>query len=213
MARRAIELDRSDPDAVRVLGHMLSQSGQQGEAEAAMQRARELDPLDPMTHALSSQVAFQGRSYSAAIDHAHRAIHFGPNFWAGYMQLGQAYAQTGKTELALDALVTGARLSHDNSKPVSLRGYLLGKIGRVEEARGVLRSLESHAGEYVPPYAMALVHAGLDGREAVFEWLETAYRAHDVHLMYLPVDVKWDPYRTDPRFVALLEKCGFPSRR
>ena len=35
---------------------------------------------------------------------------------------------------------------------------------------------------------MALVHAGLGEREAVFEWLDKAYAARDVHLIYLPVD-------------------------
>ena len=56
---------------------------------------------------------------------------------------------------------------------------------------------------------MALVHAGLGDREAVFEWLDKAYDARDVHLIYLPVDAKWDPYRSDPRFAALLARCGF----
>jgi TolB-like protein/DNA-binding winged helix-turn-helix (wHTH) protein/Tfp pilus assembly protein PilF len=211
--RRAIELDRSDPDAFRVLGHVLSQLTRQDEAEAAMKLARELDPLDPLTDALSSHVAFQGRHYPAAIEYAKRAIYFGQDLWIGHMQLGQAYAQTGQADLALEVLDAASRLSHDNSKPVSLRGYLLGQMGRVDEARGVLRSLESSSREYVPPYAIALVHAGLEDREAVFDWLDRAYQAHDVHLIYLPVDAKWDPYRTDPRFVALLAKCGFPSRR
>jgi hypothetical protein len=56
---------------------------------------------------------------------------------------------------------------------------------------------------------MALVAAGLEDQELVFAWLEKAYLKRDVHLIYLPVDPKWDRYRADPRFVALLEKCGF----
>ena len=36
-----------------------------------------------------------------------------------------------------------------------------------------------------------------------------AYTVHDVHLIFLTVDPKWDPYRSDPRFTALLERCGF----
>ena len=32
------------------------------------------------------------------------------------------------------------------------------------------------------------------------EWLAKAYDARDVHLIYLPVDPKWDPYRADPDF-------------
>ena len=63
----------------------------------------------------------------------------------------------------------------------------------------------------MPPFAAALVYAGLGDRGAMFGALEQAYAVRDVHLMYLPVDMKWDPYRTDPRFVSLLARCGFRS--
>ena len=126
------------------------------------------------------------------------------------MQLGQAYEQTGETDLALEALTDAARFSGGNSKAISLRGYILAKTGRADEAREVLRTLEADSRErYVPPYAMALVHAGLGEREAVFAWLDKAYAERDVHLIYLPVDPKWDPYRADPRFTALLARCNF----
>ena len=58
--RQAIALDPGAVNAHRTLGHLLSQMGRAGEAQAAMTRARELDPLDLLSHALSSQVAFQG---------------------------------------------------------------------------------------------------------------------------------------------------------
>ena len=74
----------------------------------------------------------------------------------------------------------------------------------------MLRTLEAVLHErYVPPYALALVHAGLGERDAVFEWLNRAYSARDVHLIFLTVDPKWDTYRGDPRFEALHARCGF----
>jgi len=74
----------------------------------------------------------------------------------------------------------------------------------------VLRTLEAVSRErYVPRYATALVHAGLGEADASFEWLERALSAHDVHLVSLPVDPKWDPLRTDARFRAILERAGF----
>jgi TolB-like protein/DNA-binding winged helix-turn-helix (wHTH) protein/Flp pilus assembly protein TadD len=208
--RLAIRLDPSNAAAHRALGHALSQTGRHAEAESAMRRTRDLEPLEPVSHALSAQVAFQARRFAAAAEHARRAVLIDSEFWIGSMQLGQAYEQMGQTDLALAALTDAARFSGRNSKATSLRGYLLAKNGRVNEAREVLRRLESDSRDrYVPAGAMALVHAGLGEREAVIEWLAKAYDARDVHLIYLPVDPKWDPYRGEPRFQALLARCGF----
>ena len=119
----------------------------------------------------------------------------------------------GKIDLALESLRDAARFSGGNSKAPSLTGYLLAKAGRTAEATEVVRKLEADSLQrYVPPYAMALVYAGLGDRDAAFAWLDKAYGERDVHLMYLPVDVKWDPYRTDSRFVQLLTRCGFAQR-
>jgi hypothetical protein len=102
------------------------------------------------------------------------------------------------------------RFSGHNSKAMSLRGYVLAKAGRANEARDLLTTLGTVSGQrYLPPYALALVHAGLGEPEAVFDWLEQAHTARDVHLMFLPVDPKWDAYRADPRFEALLARCDF----
>jgi Flp pilus assembly protein TadD len=209
--RLAVDLDPSNASAHRVLGHALSQSGRQAEAEAAMRRARELDPLDAMNRGLSSVVAFQGRDFSAAIEHARRAISLDPGLWVGYVGLGQGYEFAGDHALALEALADAARLpGGGNSKVSSLKGYVLARMGRADAAREVLAALEALSRErYVPPYAAALVYAGLGEREAMFDALEKAYGVRDVHLIYLPVGAQWDPYRTDPRFVDLLDRCGF----
>lgn len=212
MFRRAVDLDPRNAWAHIMLGHLLSQMGRHNEALAETRRARELDPQNAITYALSSQVAFQARDYAAALDHASQAIALDPELWIGHMMRGQAYEQTGEAELALNALAIAERFSGGNSKPVALRGYILARTGRRNQARDVLTALEVRSRErYVPPYAMALVHAGLGDTDAVFEWLDRAFDVRDVHLIYLPPDPKWDAARSDPRFVALLTRCGFAS--
>ncbi len=210
--RRAIALDGSYSPVHSILGHLLSQTGRHREAESFMRRGRELDPLNPLAYALSSQVSFQARDYPAALQHANRAVALDQEFWIGHQMRGQALEASGDHDLALKALATAARLSGQNSKPISLTGYILGRTGRKAEARELLAALdEASRQRYVPPYAFALVHAGLGDADAVFEWLERAYSAHDVHMMFLTVDDKWDRYRSDPRFVDLLIRCGFTS--
>jgi tetratricopeptide (TPR) repeat protein len=120
-----------------------------------MRRARKLDPLNPLSYALSSQVAFQARDYAGALQHADRAIVVDREFWIGHQMRGQALEELGDHDLALKALATAARLSGQNSKPISLTGYILGRSGRTAEARDLLGALEMASRQRVRPAVCA----------------------------------------------------------
>jgi Flp pilus assembly protein TadD len=211
--RRAIDLDPSSAWSHSMLGHLLSQLGRHDEGRPFMERACALEPLSPLHYAMASQVAFQARDFAGARTLARRAIVIDPDFWVGHMMLGQACEQLGDVDVALDVLATATRLSDGNSKPVGLRGYILANQGQTAAARDVLAMLHDLARiRYVPPFALALVHAGLGEDAQVFQFLDRAYAVRDVHLMFLTVDTKWDRYRSAPEFVALLERCAFGGK-
>jgi TolB-like protein/DNA-binding winged helix-turn-helix (wHTH) protein len=208
--KRAVALDSRFSPAFVTLGHALSQLQRHDEAAALALRAREIEPLSPMTYAISSQIAFQARDYPGALKLGQRSVVLDPGFWIGHIMLAQAYGETGAMDRAFESLEAAARLSDQNSKTISLRGYFQARAGRVTEARQVLSALEAASRtRYVPPYAIALIHAGLGARDAAFEWLGRAYDVRDTHLIFLTVDPKWDPFRADPRFRDLLARCGF----
>jgi Flp pilus assembly protein TadD len=145
-----------------------------------------------------------------AVECARQATLLNPEFWVAYYQLAQACERLGQYDAALDALQTASLFSSGNSKVISLRGYVLAKAGRTDEAEELLHTLEAVSPEqYVPPYGLALLHAGLDERAAALECLERAYDAHDVHLVLLVIDPKWDAFREDARFLAVIERCAF----
>ncbi len=203
--RRALSLNPSHAAAWWMLGHVVSQAGRHEEGRLCTARARELDPFGPMTHAMSSQVAFQARDNRAALDHARRALAIDSGFWIGHMQAAQALEQLDDAPAALDSCDDAVRLSGANSKALSTKAHALVRGGRPQAARDVLLALDSAARErYVPPYAIALVHAALGDRDEVFAWLERALNARDVHLIFLSTDPKWDPYRSDARLVDVL---------
>ena len=156
-----------------------------------------------------------------AVEHARQALILDPEFWIASVQMAQAYEQLGKTAMAFDALRNAERFSDRNSKSLSLRGYLLATSGRANEAREVLGTLEAVSRERdMPPYALALVHAGLGERDAVFEWLDRAYVARDVHLIFLTVDPQVGPLsRRSPiqgssraLWLHRIRRCSNPSR-
>jgi tetratricopeptide (TPR) repeat protein len=211
--RKAIALDPSYGVAHRTLAILLSHMGQHDAALRSAQCARRLDPLDFVHQALSAQVALNARDYPAAFGFARRAVVLDPEFWVGHFQLAQASVQLGRSDVAFDALQKAGQFSGGNSKSIALRGYLLAKIGRAEEAREVLNTLEALSRErYVPPYAMALVSGALGQHNQALDWLDRAYDAHDVHLVLIGVDPKWDVFRSNDRFLALIRRCGFTAR-
>lgn len=209
--RRAITIDPNYSLVYRLLGIVLGHAGhRQQEAREAMERARAIDPLQAMHHALSAQVAFLGRDFRAALEFARQAAVVLTDFWIAHLQMAQAYEQLGEYAPALEALTRGG-VGGENSKVISLRGYVLARMGRTDEAREVLRTIEKLARErYMPACAIAMVHTGLGELDAAFTWLDRAVEEHDVHLASLPADAKWDRLRTDARFAGILRRCGLP---
>jgi TolB-like protein/tetratricopeptide (TPR) repeat protein len=208
--RRSIAVDPNYSVAHRMLAILLAHTRRYEEACPVSRRARELDPLNAAHHAISAQVAFAGHDYPVAVQFAQQAIAIDPEFWIGHFQLGQAYEQMGEIDLALDALNNAGRFSGGNSKAISLRGYIFAKMERTTEACDVLHTLQAVASNrYVPPYAMALVHAGLGRPDDAFASLQQAVDGRDVHLMVLPIDPKWDPFRSDNRFLSITRRCAF----
>ncbi|MEJ7608572.1 MAG: hypothetical protein WKF37_20455 [Bryobacteraceae bacterium] len=208
--RMAIALDPSDALAHRTLGIVLAYQQRAEEAAASAGRACELDPLNAAHYALSAQVSFFGREFGSAMTLAKQAISIDSTFWIGHLQLAQVAQQTADCETALEALNHAGTFSGNNSKVLALRGYLLATMGRADEARQVLTTMEAVASHrYLPPYAPALVFLGLNDFEQTFFHLERALEAHDVHLNFLLVDPKWDPLRADRRFQSVILRCGF----
>jgi TolB-like protein/Flp pilus assembly protein TadD len=210
---KAIALDPVNALAHRDLAVVLSRTGRHERARAAARRARELEPLHAPHLAISAQLEFDARDYAAAVALASQATILDPEFWVGYFQLAQAQAQAGNSDLALEALNRCGRFS-SNSKLIALRGCVFASLGKTEEAKTTLKTLEAASREhYVPPYATALVLANMGNGNEAFEWLDRAYQARDVHLVFLTTDPKWDMFRAEPRFRALLTRCGFTQQK
>ena len=79
--------------------------------------------------------------------------------------------------------------------------------GKRSEALALLQKLKTTK-QYVSPAELAILYAGLEGREGALRLLEKAYEAHDLQLRHLKVDPHYDSLRADARFADLVRRVG-----
>ena len=70
-------------------------------------------------------------------------------------------------------------------------------------------SQESSAGS--PAYWISLLLVQMEEFDAAFDWLEKAYKGHEVEMFWLKVEPPFEPLRNDPRWQEMLDKVGFPD--
>jgi hypothetical protein len=61
-------------------------------------------------------------------------------------------------------------------------------------------------------YSLAMVEVALGNHDAAFEWLNRAFEARSANLWLVNSEIKFDPIRSDPRFVDLLRRMGLQPR-
>ena len=149
--------------------------------------------------------------YNEAISQIRKALEIDPEF--GYADLGIGMALELKGDMT-GAIVHFKRAHQLNDDPTALAllGNLYGKTGKTAEAAKILGELELLTKkQYVPAYALAVVHVGLGNKAEALRWLEQSYADRSGEISAIKVDRFLDPLRGDPRFEALVLKVFAPK--
>ena len=86
-------------------------------------------------------------------------------------------------------------------------GYAYGVSGNRSGARKVLDQLMGQSKtQYVSPFYVAIVYAGLAENDKAVGWLEKAYRDRSNAIVFSKVDPQLDGLRSNPRFQSLLHR-------
>jgi serine/threonine-protein kinase len=207
--RQSLALDPNSADGHRAYAILLSDLGRHEQALAMARRAVELDPLSLITRAIEGHVLLYAGKGGEALDRLRAALELEPRFWIARLFAGKAYLDRGEFGKALEEFEKARDFSSGNSETLSMIGYTLARRNDPEGAKRILAELRAREpGSYLPPFNVAMIYNGLGDRERAFEWLEKAYAERDVRLTFLKVEQKWDPIRSDERFVALARRVG-----
>ncbi|MDT5261926.1 MAG: hypothetical protein QOC61_930 [Acidobacteriota bacterium] len=205
--KRAIELNPNYATAHNRYAQVLVSLRRFDEAIAAVGRAQQLDPLSAMINTAVGAPYFYARQYERAVEQYRKVLELDPDFVPALFSIGSALSQQGFFEEAIVAARKAVGLTDGHPLIVAHLANMYAAAGRRDEALQELGGLLSD-GRGVLPYTLALVYARLGECDRAMGYLEEAFEQHNTHLHDLNIDPEFDPLRSDPRFMALVERVG-----
>jgi TolB-like protein/DNA-binding winged helix-turn-helix (wHTH) protein/Flp pilus assembly protein TadD len=189
----------------------LSFRGRRAEALVEMAKSNELD-LGPSSAISESGVYYQFRDYQGLLEASRRGVTSYPNEWIEHYYLGVGYEGTRKLLEAVSEYQKAVELSDGNLDASAALAHAFAGIGRIAEAEKILRGLKLKSkNEYVSPYVIATIYAGLGDKDGAFEFLEKAYQERSLDIAsHLKSDLRLDNLRSDPRYQELTRRVGLP---
>jgi len=205
--RLALELSPGSADTYDHYGWLCAALGRYDEAIAMVKRAQELDPLAHGSD-VASTLLRAGR-YEDAARAAARVIEFDPRAPRGHSTLGWANLKMGRHAEGLAELEHAVALDPGNTLFLAQLGQAFAEVGRVADARAVLRQLEQMSTQRdVSPYHLAYVYVGLGEQDAALDALERAFVERAGAVYGIKSSFLFTPLHSHPRFVALLRKMN-----
>jgi DNA-binding winged helix-turn-helix (wHTH) protein len=186
----------------------------QGDLDAALEsakRARDADPLQPLTAAAEVNVRLWRREFEAAAQIGAQAAQLHPYFMLCRAYYGVALEFSGRLADALEQYQIGGVVTQGLPWMRALEGSCLVKLGRRSEARGVLNELlaRRHT-EYIDSYAIARLRHALGEVDDAFAELARAIEESVGGLYAIRFDPLLDGFRADRRFARLLKRYLTP---
>ena len=184
-------------------------SGRLDEAEAELQLARELDPLDVglrVTHAL---LHIYRRDYTRALAMLDSVLDGEPRHLLVHSLLAAIHLYRGNASQALSAYQLAQEIAPNLSIGAVGIAQALAMAGRRDEALAERQALlGAFQDRYLSPYQLALIALRLGDRDDALAELARAAHERDPNFICVLMDPAFDDVRADDRYVTLLRDCG-----
>jgi eukaryotic-like serine/threonine-protein kinase len=212
--KHSIELNPSYALAHRNYGLYLDSMGRFEEARVEHNRARELEPLNMNINTSMGLHYYFARQYEQAAKHLITILEMDPNYAYAHHILGRVYFEKPTLGDAIAELQRAVALQGNNPIYITYLGLAYARVGKRSEALKTMNDLqELSKSRYVSPVSKALLLAKMEGKKDEYlEALERGYEDRYEFMYYLKVGPEFDPFRSDPRFQALLRRMNFPEK-
>ena len=202
-------------------GVALAGDGKDTEAVGSFERAILLDPASFDAHFAYGRYLIAIGKLEESVFHLLRAAELDPDDWQSPLVLDSVYMKLGQKDeadrwslLGIKRAEEAMRLHPENGRPAQLGAASLARLGQTERAREWLdRAMVLDPDDAIVIYNAACTYAQLGDADSAMNALErwsvsSAWETEN----WLQTDNDFDSIRSDPRFVALLEKVQQRSR-
>lgn len=204
---RAIESNPSNTDVRYDLAHLvLIPRARFEDAVVQLERGLAIEPrnINLLNELANAHIKSGQFAKALATLERSRQLNFGSP--SAVVFGGIAAAAQGQYDAAMAHYEQAATLYRSNWV-LGHMGYALAKMGRREQAAAVLQEMQKTSAAKRPPYVdLAAVHLALGDRESALAQLVQAEANLNPQLLWLKVDFRLEPLRTDPRFLSLLKR-------
>ncbi len=155
---------------------------------------------------------YLARQYDQAIAQHLKTLELDPNFVFSSLLITQAYEQKKMYREAIAELSRARPIAQGWHFIEAELACAYALAGRRDEALKILNELKDRAARnWIDPMAIAFVYIELGDQDQAFVWLDKAREERSSWMIWLKVEPKLDPLRSDPRFTGLLQRIGLPE--
>jgi serine/threonine-protein kinase len=212
--RRAIDQNPSFAEARASYSQFLNQMKRPTEALAQIERAMQVDGLNPTVQTYYGLALNNANRPEEAIVQFRKVLQISPNSAVALTGLQGALLRLGRQDEALEVQRTRAASRGDAEVEGALgRGGRGGRGGSDAALRSAVEVFERRwrNREDVNEVEVALILLRLNENERALDWLERAFDTHNPNLPGINNRRPFDPLRGSVRFEALLRRMNLPS--
>jgi eukaryotic-like serine/threonine-protein kinase len=209
--RRAVAIT---PHASLVLSPYSRYLCARGQLDDALKYARAGAAADPLSAEMIASVAithYYRREHDEALRQFQRSVEVTPGYGPGYFGQARVYSARGEYLEAIEHINKAIDLvgDHPAYRAELARNYVLaGWHNMAEQTLGGLLPGERESGGDPSHVGIGYVYAAMGDNDRAFEWLNRALDHFYARVLFLKVDPRANPLRSDPRFDALVRRLG-----
>ncbi|MCG8603623.1 hypothetical protein MJD09_01305, partial [bacterium] len=203
----AIRQNPSYSAAHQYYGWFLFYTGRFEESRAVLARAKELDPLSVAIEVDTGWTYHFERDYESALRAYEEALVLEPNYALAYYHMAATHLANSKPDKAISAATKAIELGGRTPTQLAMLAAAHARAGEQHHALTLQAELFDFddLGHDVT-LDLALVYLALEAYDEAFAKLESANEMQNSKLRLLQIEPLWDPIRSDPRFVKLMDQ-------